>query len=301
MSTLQKIIDLFLGEYKESTRRSYKSVLKRMRDFVGPSRTIDEIESHHLIEYMQSVDARPTVQSPATYNKHARTIRTFFNWCIKAGFIQPPSPARALKLHRQKKRIDRDKAMPEESYEQLLDFAKWTPRYHALVIFLGDTGCRIGGAAALRWSDIKFDERTAQVTEKGRPARPVYFGEDCAKALRRWKSQCTNLEGEHVFHKHGRRLTNDSLGQLFSRICTRANIGTYGPHSLRHRKGHQLADNKVAPSIAAKALGHQNIITTLEYYYPEDWKRVQEEMAKLAHKSEPSNILPLERKSGDTS
>lgn len=301
MRTLQKIIELFLGEYRESTRRSYRSILYRLRDFIGSARPVDQVSSEHLIEYMQSVDARPTVTSPATYNKHVKTIRTFFNWCIRAGFIQPPGPARVLKIKRQQKAIGREKAMPEHLYERLLDFAKWSPRYHALVLFLGDTGCRIGGAAGLRWSHIDFDQHAAIVEEKGKAPRPVFFGTDCAKALRRWQTQCTYRDGDYVFSQHGHRLTNDSLGQLFKRICQRSGIGTWGPHSLRHRKGHQLADSKVAPSLAAKALGHERIITTLEYYYPEDWVRVQKEMDKLAHKNDPGNIIPIERQSGNSS
>ena len=299
MRPLQKILDLFLGEFKETTRRSYQGVLRAMRDFVGPARPVDQVKSEHLIEYMQSVDARPTVKSPATYNKHVKTIRTFFNWCIKAGFVQPPSPALALKLKRQKKTIDRDKAMPEHLYEKLLDYAKWTPRYHALVLFLGDTGCRIGGAANLRWSEVDFTKRSTIVTEKGQPPRPVFFGEHCVKALRRWQEQCTLRDGDYVFQKHGRRMQNDNLGQLFERLCHRADIGQWGPHSLRHRKGHQLADNKVPPTVAARALGHANVMTTLEFYYPEDWVRVQEEMAKLAHKNDAPNVISMERKSGE--
>ena len=146
MLTLAQAINLFLGEYQSVTRRTYAYSLHPMMNFIGPDRPLESITAAHLLEYMQAYAARPTVTSPATINKHIKTIRTFFNWCIRAGFIQPPNPAHALKRRRQQKAVSREKAMPEALYQRLLEYAQWDPRYHALVLFLGDTGCRIGGA-----------------------------------------------------------------------------------------------------------------------------------------------------------
>lgn len=295
MITLHKAVELFLGEYIPTTRRTYRYTLKPLMDYIGPARPLDKITPQDLLEYMQALDARPTLNSPASYNKHVKSIRTFFNWCIRAGFIQQPGPAKILKRKRRSKAISKDKAMPEHLYIQLLDYAKWEPRYHALVLFLGDTGCRIGGAAGLRWVQIDFDRRSAEVTEKGEKTRPVFFGMDCATALRAWRLLHPMLEGDYVFSAKGRRMKNDSLGQLFTRICQAARVGTWGPHSLRHRKGHQLADHAVPPSVAAQALGHENVMTTLEFYYPADWERVQAAMEKLATiaAEEPSKIRKL--------
>lgn len=295
--TLQETITLFLGEHKQSTRDSYKFVLKFMADYVGPARPLDQISPASLIEFMQHTWNRPQIKSTASYNKYAKTIRTFFNWCVKAGFLEK-SPARGVRYRRDETRVSKDKAMPDHLYEQLLDFAKWNPRYHVLVLFLGDTGCRIGGAAWLQWQHIDLVQRLAYVTEKGKSPRPVFFGEECQLALKRWHEVCTFDKGDFVFAKHGNQLTNDSLGQLFTRICMYARIGNYGPHSLRHRKGHQLADHKVPPTVAAKALGHESILTTLEYYYPDDLDRVQREMEKLSHKAKRPQLLP-QRKSGN--
>ena len=298
MLTLIKAITLFLGEQIESTRKSYQYVLNFLADYIGPSRPLDKVTPDQLIEFMQHTGNRPSVKSPATYNKYAKTIRTFFNWCVKAGLLAG-SPAGGLRYRKEKASISRSKAMSDHQYEKLLDYAKWQPRYHALVLFLGDTGCRIGGAAYLQWKHVDLDNRTAFVTEKGKPARPVFFGEECALALRRWRSQCTFRDGDFVFSKHGKQLTNSSLGQFFSRLCRDSGVGAYGAHSLRHRKGHQFADNKVAPSIAAKALGHESVLTTLEYYYPDDLDRVQREIEKLAHKSARPTLVQRPKTGND--
>lgn len=295
---LADAINLFLGEHIETTRRSYEYVLADMRDFVGPARSITDVQPYLLIEYAQNVRQRESVQSDATYNKYIKTTRVFFNWCVRAKLVEE-SPAQSLKLVRRPKLIERKKAMPDRLYNKVLEYARWNARYHALVLFLGDTGCRIGGAAGLQWPDVDLDEKTARVTEKGQPPRPVFYGDACRRALIRWQLEHSGKEGQHVFQKEGRRIRNKSLGKLFERICVRAGIGPWGPHSLRHRKGHALADQRTAPTIAAKLLGHSSPVITLRSYYPQDWERVQEEAAKL-HQPEEKPVIKLREKVGDT-
>lgn len=296
--TLIRAVSLFLGQHSKNTANSYKYVLIPMCEYIGGVRPLADVGPDHLLEYIQHVRTKPGVKSPETVNKQIKTIRVFFNWCIRGGIFPPPSPALVLKYNRTDKAIDRIKAMPDHLYEQLLAYARYNPRYHALVLFIGDTGCRIGGAAALQWSDIDFDQRRAVVTEKGQPPRPVFFGNECARVLMKWRSKHTMKHGTYVFQKDGKRMLNNSLGLLFERICHRAEIGQWGPHSLRHRKGFQFSDNSLSISVASMAMGHKSPTTTLEHYYPRDWERVQEAMEKLAHhqpEETPKKVLKFRK------
>jgi hypothetical protein len=212
--------------------------------------------------------------------------------------MEPPSPAASVKRLSQAQMVPRDKAMPDQAYLQLLDYCKYDKRAFALVLFLGDTGCRIGGCAGLRWADIQFAEEIAIVQEKGAPERFVFFGHECSIALLRWQQeQRLKRQGEFVFSRNGKRMNNDSLGQYFEKVCQRAGIGQWGPHSLRHRKGHQMADSKVAPTVAQTVLGHTDVNTTLKHYYPKDLTRAQEVVKDLAFKRlhmAPIQPFPLE-------
>ncbi len=293
---LDKALELFLGEHIETTRKAYKYELEKMRDYVGSTRPLANVRSEDLIEYMQTVRKRPAVKSPATYNKYVKNIRTFFNWCVRVNLIEV-SPAAGLKRLRQNKLGDIVKAMPHSDYEKLLDYAKWTLRYYVLVLFIGDTGCRIGGVAALTWDDVSLDEKKALVTEKGKPPRPVFFGSECHKALIRWRLQHSGRDGNYVFHPHGRKNSTPAYSNLFGRICQRAGLKHWGPHSLRHRLGHSLAKDKIAPSIVSQLLGHSSVITTLEYYYPDDWESVEQAAKSLHYEPEQkSNIIDFRRK-----
>lgn len=288
MLTLKEAVELFLGEQIPSTRKSYYYNLRDMLAFCGEGRPLDQVHSEDLIKFGQYYRSKPEVKSPATFNKCVKTVRTFFNWCVKVVDGFEKSPATGLKRLKQKIAVDREKDMPENAFAQLVDFSKWDSRSHALVLFLGDTGCRIGGAAGLKWSDVEFVHSRARVTEKGTPERPVFFGPLAEKALLRWQQsqQRTRTGGDYVFSTDGHRMTNDSLGQFFTRLCARAGIGTYGPHSLRHRKGHQLADARVAVTTAAMLLGHSSPTITLEHYYPHDWDRVQAAALQLSSEGE---------------
>lgn len=274
---LSRAIKLFLGDQKPTTARSYAYVLKFMEEYthVYGLYNLHEIHPDHLIEMIQLVVQRPTVKSTATVNKYIKTIKVFFNWCIKCGFLAPPSPAVAIKRRKEPMAVSRQKAMPDATYLQLVERVKWDVRAYALVLFLGDSGDRIGGAAHLRWSDVDLNKRSALVTEKGQDPRFVYFRPECCLALTRWRTEQAAKPDAFVFSKDGGLISNDALGQYFTRWCHKAGIGNWGPHSLRHRLGYQMADKRIAPSTAAMVLGHVNVTTTLKNYYPRDWERAQ--------------------------
>lgn len=295
---LKDAIKLFLGEYRESTQHSYRYVLKNVMEYVGPSRPVDKIHSTDLVEYMQDVRSRESVKSPATVNKYVKTLKTFFNWCVRVELIDH-SPAKAVRQQNVRSFIRKEKAMYDSELEQLLDYARFHPRLHALVLFFADSACRRRGAAGLRWSDIDFKNMTAVVTEKHDKTRTVIFGEAARYALELWRIKQKGDEGPYVFSKNGAQMTAESLGQFLRRGCQRAGIRSLGPHSLRHRKGHQSNDMGISPSITKEYLGHESVSITLEYYYPKDDERVREAAHKLAVPlKQTPKIVGFPKKSG---
>lgn len=295
---LDETVNLWLAEKSEQTERSYKYVLGDFMDFVGPGRPVAQISKIDLKRYEAELRTRDAIQSPATFNKYVKTLRTFFNWCESMDLIDEP-PSAVIKLERQRRQVPRVKAMPDTLLAEVLLYTRFDVRADALVRFLADTGCRIGGAAGLTVGDLDMQARTAQVIEKGAiESRPVFFGEKCAAAIDRWVLQRGFHDGEFVFSRTGRRMTNASLGQYFRRTCKRAGVGSWGPHSLRHRKGHQLSDAGVSPPVAAQVLGHSSFETTLEHYYPDDLERAKKAAQMLSQDEAPSrgNVVSFDQK-----
>lgn len=293
---LQESIDLFLGEYRPTTRRSYRYPLIDMRNHLGPARPLTDVAPVDLVRYMQNVRNRESVQSPSTINKYIKTIRRFFNWAVDLKLLES-SPASALKREKTPRLIDRDKAMTDEELDRLLDWAKWFPRKHALVLFLADTGCRAGGAAGVKVSALDVDNATAEVIEKGDKKRPVFYGHACARALRTWLIRRDGAAGEYVFSHHGEPISAAAVSQIIRRMCLACGIRSLGSHSFRHRKGYQLADKRIAVSIAATALGHEAVETTLNHYYPRDFERAARALRELSVPSTDADvIIPMEIK-----
>lgn len=282
---LKRALKLFLDDYQNpGTKHAYLYALRPMSDFIGPSRPLESIKPEHLVEYSHILQSRPI--APATVRKNVKAIKTFFNWCIRLNLITD-SPATAIKARRLSNKVPKSRAMTDTELESILEVArhKFYKRDYALVLFVADSGCRVGGAAGLRVEDLDFEVYTALVTEKGDKTRPVAFGADCANALREWLLQRPAVAGIYVFSRTENPVAAANLSQAIRRLCLKAGIRSLGSHSLRHRKGHQFADAKVAPSIAATALGHSDVTITLQHYYPRDWDRALAEIRKLSHKS----------------
>jgi len=292
--TLARAIKLFIGDQKPTTGRSYKYVLDYMREYTHLTGIylLHEVQPDHLIEMIQLVVQRPTVKSVATVNEYIKTIKVFFNWCIKFGFISPPSPAEAVKRKKEPIAIPRTKAMPNDQYKLLLDCVRWEPRAYALVLFLGDSGDRISGAANMRWADLDLTNRQATVTEKGQDSRPVFYTEDCVLALMRWKLRQAGKDNCYVFSRDGHPISADALGQFFTRRCIRAGIGNWGPHSLRHRLGHNAYDEGIGAPVVQVMLGHRNMKTTLDSYFPRSYEDAKAAVDLLGKKRNEKPELP---------
>lgn len=271
-----------------------------MQEWCGPSRRLEDVRPELLVEYLQAV-IRQRNYAPATEQKHIKSIKTFWNWAVRLDLVAG-SPARVIRGRKLPKAVDRHRAMTDEELHKLLDAVRFKPRDYALVLFLADTGCRRGGAAGLRMQDLDLSRLVAEITEKGDKTRKVAFGEECAKALAAWigyRSQRYAIRGVYIFSQHGEAIKADALSLAIRRACKSAGIRVLSPHSLRHRKGHQMADARIAPSIAATALGHSDPMITLNYYYPKDWERAEAAMRELATKPDmpasPANVVQYRR------
>ena len=292
-TNLGDAIELFLSQYDSThSRASYNSVLNNLcTKFLSPERDLSTIEPINLVQYMAYTDKRPEIKSPSTYNKYVKSLRTFFNWCIKMGLIET-SPASAIKSRAVRSSVPRSKAMPEGVLSRMIEYAiAWEKinndaRPLALIRFLADTGCRIGGAAGLTRDRIFLNDPVSLegkriykcfLFEKGRQdPNTYYFSEETARAVRRCLLQ---HQGMVVFSSEGQKIKGNNLASYFRRIGKRADCGSWGPHSLRHAKGHKLSEN--FPLSVASRLLNNTEKTFIKYYSPKEDKYLQEAAAHL--------------------
>lgn len=292
---LNECIHLFLDRYKATTRESYDYCLRFLVDHIGGLRDVQDITKTDIIRFSNALYARDD-WAPATKQKHVKAIKAFFNWLVDMEFIDRNPANKTLMRKKLDRAIDRHKAMTDEELEKILDYAKWKPRDYALILFLADTGCRAGGAAGLRVDDVDFSKREATVTEKGDKSRQVAFGFQCSMALRKWLLMRPDHAGEYVFSRTIEPIKADNVSLIVRRCCKAVGIRSLGAHSLRHRKGHQLADARIAPSIAATALGHSDPVVTVAHYFPADWSSAKSALDELVVDNQMNNIILMEKR-----
>lgn len=304
---LSEAITLFLGEYKPTTAASYAYILRDMEAYLGPIRPVDSFEPADLIRYSQHYRKKTNPRTgnriaPATEKKYATTVKLFWSWCARMQLITH-TPAAVIKRPRVERYIGRDKAISDAELETLIEWIKNTRygispiRNLAIVLFLADTGCRAGGLCGLQISHLNLASRTGVVTEKGEKTRPIIYGDACANAIAEWLENRPPCNNTYVFVTlTGNKLDRHTLGQIIRRNARAAGLRTISPHAFRHRKGHQFADQKIAPSIAATALGHESSLITIESYYPSDWETTANAMRSLVHHNEDEDEAPPNEK-----
>lgn len=288
---LKEATNLFLDQYKKSTRKAFASGINKLLEYVGSKIPVDQITDLDMIRVTNGI--KQGGYAPATIRKHIKTLKTFFNWLIRRRLISQ-SPMDDVKNITIDPYIGRNKALSEKQLKRLLDYIDRNQqryiRQRALVLFLADTGCRIGGAANLKWSDIDLPHQTAILTEKGDRTRPAFFFELCNFALNDWKIAQERTHGDYVFSYRGGAISSSSLQSLFRRVCIASGIGSHGPHKLRHRKAHQLVDAGIAPSTAATVIGDTPEVF-IAHYAPRDFESAKEAARLVATRPKNPKVI----------
>jgi site-specific recombinase XerD len=160
-------------------------------------------------------------------------------------------------------------------------------RDFALILFLADTGCRVGGLCSLCLGDLDFQENLATLTEKGSKTRLVPFCEVTAAALHRWLEVRPTSNSPEVFLKLGQRgeldgpLEKRGVSQMLSRRAKRAGIeGPHNPHSFRHAFAREFLLSGGDLGALKDILGHSTIVVTKESYGIYTIRDIQEKHRK---------------------
>lgn len=289
---LHEAVDIWLSQHIPTTRESYSRPITYMMNLVGPELELDDITPANMVRYSRYILDNEGY-SLKTKEKHIKTTKTFYNWCVKMDFVLK-SPARVLKTPRVPRRVSREKAIADTDLEVLLAYLALDQtaegmRNYALVRFLADTGARAGGAAGLKLFNLYVDELYAKVVEKGNKTRKVAFSEECARALRLWLLRRPNIPSFYVFislRGKNKPLTVDYIGTILFRAVQYIkrdwgyDIKRANPHSMRHRIGHKMADDRETPRAIADALGHVSIYTAQENYVDYDFADIADKVRK---------------------
>lgn len=173
----------------------------------------------------------------------------------------------------------------DEQIAKVLDVISQSPQHHsrfrnkAALLMLRDTGMRVGELQALNIDDVDLENKRAIIQTKKsrgmRPIRPVFWHDECNSALAEWikerelflKKRGSKEKALFVACQRGsvRRIGPTAVHIAFRKASWVAGVETLNPHSLRHRKGHQLAKSGANNSIISGVLGHSSLASSYVY------------------------------------
>lgn len=219
------------------------------------------------------------VASPATKTKIRNLMSALFSHAIRYEWAAT-NPIKSVRTSSKRLRTP-DILTPGELEALVLELSQ---RERVMVLLAGSTGMRRGELIALRWRDVDFESRQANVTHsvwrnvegdakteasrKPVPIHPVVIEE-----LKQWKSVTLyRSDDDYLFPsiaKNGSQpITPDMILRRHIRPALQR-IGVtkrIGWHSFRHSLGTMLRQKGVDVKTAQELLRHANSRTTMDLY-----------------------------------
>ena len=151
------------------------------------------------------------------------------------------------------------------------------------ILFLFETGLRIGECVGLKWSDVKkgrlYIRRQAdnrgvrEWTKTSSGYRDIPLTDEALRLLDIIKkyNEDHNLNAEWIFQsdnpRYDYRLSYNAANNKLTKLCARIDSVKKSPHKLRKTCLSALLDNpNVNNRTVQRYAGHSDITTTLRYY-----------------------------------
>ena len=249
-------------EYKAHLRvnikeSSYRAFTQRMDGFVLPAfgeKDVTEIKPADIVKWQNGLSEKGL---SLKYKKAIRSAFSHFYEYLKVYGIQNPLSL----VNGFKTSIEQKKEMLYWTQDEFQQFIACVDdqRFKSVFSFLYLTGCRKGEALALKWGDINFDQRVANVhatlTKCSDKDREQHEGivlsdlyrittpktENSYRKILLPKNLLSNLaelkeaqESEFVFGKKGTFLSFNTLEHAFKRYIKISGVKEIRVHDLRH-------------------------------------------------------------------
>ena len=211
--------------------------------------------------------------SPKTIQGYARTLKAFFSWLAREGFI-PGDPGTLLKIPTAPRVIV--DTFSDSQIKQLLSVIdRKNPkgfRDHCLVLVLLDTGARLSEIANLGVNNLELERGVFKVLGKGARERVVPFGAKVQKALwkymHKFRPEPFHPNVDNVFLRaNGKPLSSDQVYRLIKTYGHQAGIKGLrcSPHTCRHTFAKNFLLNGGDLFTLQKILGHSSLAVVRMY------------------------------------
>lgn len=202
-----------------------------------------------------------------TSDHYLDTIRIvlsgFFRWLVDNDYILKSPCIKVEKIHYNRKHMEALSPVQLEEFRWSTD----NIREKAMIDFLFSSGCRAAECAAVKLSDIDWQNRSVLIRHgKGDKQRTVFFNAEAYVSLRSYlsiRSDDTDALFVSSRNPHG-PITVRTIESIIRKAAKRAGLHVY-PHKLRHTFATAGLNSGMPVHILQQLMGHANPETTMIY------------------------------------
>jgi site-specific recombinase XerD len=269
--TVKEAVEKFLiairaDGVKKSTVKWYCVRFRRFLDLYGSkdvrSVTLDDVREYIVLVQDEEISSH-------YFFALVRAVRRLFKWLYEERKIDQRF-FRRIKLPKLPSPMP--KAVTMDDVVKLVSVCGNSPagyRNKSIILFLLDTGCRVGGMCSLKVNDLSFKKMRASIYEKGEKARYVLFGEKTSEAIKSWFSVRPFPENSFVFTSlvDDRPMNPNSVIQMLRRLKKKAKVkGRVNPHAFRHAFAREYILNGGDLASVSEIMGHSQLAVTKQFY-----------------------------------
>lgn len=254
------------------TISDYSNTLRKFVAFYGDKR-IDQVTRLDLRSFL----AAQTVCNKTLLNYHTG-LSAFFKSLMSEGIVTV-NPMQGVARPRPEIRTIQpipvehirllltaiSRSAPYQNNSKLVtnDLQRSASRSRAMILFLLDTGVRVGELITIIKEKVDFKLCNVKVIGKGNKERLVYFSPATATAL--WKYAKSNDSRFLFSTENARQLDRNNIAHILLRICQRAGVPNYSPHDFRHTFAVNYLRNYPNVYALQQMLGHSSLDMVKRY------------------------------------
>lgn len=270
--------------YSPGTLLQYNWALSRWLKFMG-DKLLSDITVDDARRFLLYLQTDYGDLSPTSIFHAWKAVRALYKWLLSEQY--PVNPMDRLKQPKFQlpeivplSNVDIEKllkaATTVDHKENTREYVQKTPlgdRNRLIIMFLLDTGLRVGELCRLNTADVNMETceisvKPFQSSLKSKP-RTVYMGKRVQKELWRYLlNRDTHIKNDPLFlSNEQRRLTGDAIKHMLDRIADRADVKGVHPHIFRHTFAIQFLRNNGDIFTLQRLLGHSSLEMVRRYLH----------------------------------
>ena len=254
------------------------------------------------IKYMSEINA-PSIRSVIADYQESHTsngawklftvIRTFLLWYWDE-YELGVCPIHKVKV--KKPSYQPKQGITRAEIDKMISAAKRSSKFPerdvCLILMLADTGLRKKSIQGIRMKDVNLDKNTIYVFEKDQNYHNKSFGQNTAKAIRKYLGCLEEVKEDDPFflNQDGSEMTENSMRLMLERMADQAGIERHLFHDFRRFYGLELYRTTREIYFVSRMLDHKDVEITKRYLAIDDMEDA-EKMAKVS---------PMDRGRGTT-